>query len=372
MKISEIETIPVRIPLKPERRMKSALGSHEVSEFVLVRLTTDSGVVGCGEATATPRWSGETVRGVQAMIDDVLAPAVIGCDVSDIDQIDRRMEGVTVYNWFARSAIEMACWDAVGKAQDQPVYELLGGPTRDLTIRNRFSLGAYPPEIAAERAAERVAAGFQTIKVKVGTGNETDIARVKAVREAIGADIEMTIDANGGWSDEDARYCLPRLEEFDIRLVEQPLPRGNYRQLKALRSDLGIRVLADESCFDMEELLELVHQDCCDAITLYPGKQGGIQRAVRMAAVAAEYGIPCTIGSNLEWDPGAAAMMHFIVAAPNVCLEEIPGDCLGPSYHEFSIVTDPLQIEGPFTTLTDRAGLGVEVDWEKVEQCRLP
>ncbi len=372
MKITKIEAIPARIPLKPERRMKSALGSHEVSDFVLVRLSTDSGIEGCGEATATPRWSGETVRGAQAMIEEVLAPALIGCDPSDIDSIEERMERVAVYNWFAKSAIEMACWDAVGKDAGSPVYELLGGPVRDLTIRNRFSLGAYPPDVAAQRAAERVSVGFQTIKVKVGTGNETDIARVQAVREAIGPDIEMTIDANGGWSDADARYCLPRLAEFDIALVEQPLPRGNYRELRKLRAESGIRILADESCFDEVELEELIHQNCCDAITLYPGKQGGIRRAFRMAAAAEEHGIPCTIGSNLEWDPGAAAMMQFIVAASNVRIEEIPGDCLGPSYHEFSIVTAPLEFDGPYTTISSRPGIGVEVDWARVEQCRLP
>lgn len=370
MRIKSAEAIAVSIPLTPERRMVSALGRHEVSRFVLVRLITDTGVEGVGEATVTPRWSGETVWGAKAIINHLLGPAVTGCDPADISAVTARMNEVTVYNWFARAAVEMACWDAVGKEAGRPVFDLLGGAVRPLTIRNRFSLGAYAPEIAAERALERVAHGFTTIKVKVGTGAETDIARVQAVREAIGPEIQLTIDANGGWNDREARYCLERMQDLNIELVEQPLPRGNYTELRKLRADLGIRVLADESCFDAVHLRELILQECCDAVTLYPGKQGGISEAKIMADMAAQAGIPCTIGSNLEWDVGAAAMMQFVVSTPNVRIEEIPGDCLGPCYHEFSIVKSPLPVEGPFTTLPDGPGLGVEVDWDVVEQHR--
>jgi L-alanine-DL-glutamate epimerase-like enolase superfamily enzyme len=371
MKISKVEAIPVRIPLKPERRMVSALGRHEVSEFVLVRLQTDNDREGVGEATVTPCWSGETVWGATAIINNLFAAIVEGCDPADIETITQRMESVAVDNWFARSAIEMACWDVVGKSQDKPVYDLLGGAVRPLTIRNRFSLGAYPPDIAADRAARLVTAGFKTIKVKVGTGDDEDVARVRAVREAIGPDIELTVDANGGWSDESARNCLAQLQHCAIALVEQPLPRGDYTQLKKLRADLGIKILADESCFEEVQLQELIEHHCCDAVTLYPGKQGGIRKAQRMASIAEQHNIPCTIGSNLEWDVGAAAMMHFVVATENVQIESIPGDCLGPSYHEFSIVREPLDIQGAFTTLSNRPGLGVEVDWDLVQRHRI-
>ena len=371
MKITKVEAIPVRIPLKPERRMVSALGRHEVSEFVLVRLHTDTGLEGAGEATVTPRWSGETVWGATAIIQNLFAPIVEGCDAADIDTITDRLDAVAVDNWFAKSAIEMACWDAVGKSQNKPVYELLGGAVRPLTIRNRFSLGAYSPEVAADRAATLVTAGFKTIKVKVGTGDPEDIARVQAVREAIGPDIELTVDANGGWSDASARNCLAHLRNCEIALVEQPLPRGDYTNLRKLRDDLGIRILADESCFDEVQLRELIEHNCCDAVTLYPGKQGGIQKAKHMASIAEQNNIPCTIGSNLEWDVGAAAMMHFVVATANVQIESIPGDCLGPSYHEFSIVREPLIIDGPFTTLSDRPGLGIEVDWDLIQHHRI-
>jgi muconate cycloisomerase len=375
MKIAAIETFPTRIPLKPERRMISALGRHEVSDFLLVRVTADDGTVGAGEATVTPRWSGETVWGAEAIVRDVFTPVLLGCnldDNADIIEIDRRLDAVAVDNWFAKSAIEMACWDILGKRRGLPVYELLGGRCRPLTIRNRFSLGAYPPHVAAERAAERVAAGFTTIKVKVGTDPDQDVARVFAVREAIGPDITLTIDANGGWDFYQATSCLKQLADCNIALVEQPLPRRNFTDLHRLRAQTGCKILADESCFDEVEARELIAQDCCDALTLYPGKQGGIRKARAIAEIAQKHAIPCTIGSNLEWDVASAAMLHFIVSTPNVQIELHPGDCLGPFYHEFSIAREPIPIAGPMTTLPDRPGLGIDVDWDRVIANRVP
>lgn len=348
--------------------MISALGKHDVSPFVLIRVETDSGVFGVGEATVTPRWSGETMWGAAAIIEHVFAPVFIGLDPSDQVEIDRRMDAVAVDNWFAKSAIEMACWDIVGRAAGQPVYQLLGGAQRGLTIRNRFSIGAYTPEVAAQRATERVAVGFDTIKVKVGTIPEEDVARVKAVRQAIGPGITLTIDANGGWTAEQAQWSLERIVDCNVALVEQPLVRGNYTELRKLRRATGCRILADESCFDEIHARELIAQECCDVLSLYPGKQGGIRKARTIAKLAEDHGIPCSIGSNLEWDVGAAAMLHFIIATKNMDVEHYPGDCLGPFYHEVSIARNPLKIEGPFSTLNDGPGLGIDVDWDVVER----
>ena len=370
MLIESIETIPVRIPLKPERRMISALGRHDVSEFLLVRVVTNDGRDGWGEATVTPRWSGETCRGAKALIDDVLAPAVRGVDVGDIVELDRRMDGCAVGNWFAKSAIEMACWDLQGRAAGKPVYELLGGACRPLTIRSRFSLGAYEPERARRRAGELVAAGFTTIKVKVGVDPARDVERVRIVRDTIGPGIALMIDANGGWDVETAIRCIRELANCRLEMVEQPIPPGDYTGLAKVRQETGAKILADESCFDLIHAQELIRHDCCDAISLYPGKNGGIRKAREIAELAAQHGIACSIGSNLEWDLGTAAMAHFIVATPNMQIELHPGDLLGPDYHEVSIARNPLQINGPLTTLSSRPGLGVDVDRDVIERFR--
>ncbi|MBS0210102.1 MAG: muconate cycloisomerase [Planctomycetes bacterium] len=366
MKIARIESYTVRVPLVPERRMISSLGSHTVSNYVLVRLLTDDGVEGAGEATATPAWSGETVWGCQAAIDRVLAPPLIGCEVTDIAEIARRMDAVCKHNWFAKSAIEMACWDAWGKGQAKPVYELLGGACRAHKFKCRFSMGAYDLPRARRVAEERIKAGFTTIKVKVGGESDDDLQRVRAVREVIGPDRALDIDANCGWSVETAIRKIRALADCRLAVVEQPTPDGDYEALARVRHETNSVVMADDMCFDLVHARELVRHRACDILNVYPGKQGGIAKAKRMVDFAAEHKIACTIGSNLELDVGTAAMGHLIVACQNMQVEKYPGDALGPIYHEFSVVKKPVVIEGPFVTVPSGPGLGVEVDWDVV------
>ena len=367
MKIIRIETYTVRIPLKPERRMISALGQHVVSQYVLVRLLTDTGVEGVGEATVMPRWSGETVWGAKAVIDQVFTPLLIGCDPHDVVEIDSLMDRACAHNWFAKSAIEMACWDIQGKAAGKPVYELLGGAVRPLAIRCRFSMGAYEPDRARARAQELVAEGFDTIKVKVGGEAARDIERVQIVREVIGPDRKLVIDANCGWDADTAIHCINALESCNLSLVEQPTPDGDYEAIARVRRETRPPVMADDMCFDLIHARELVRNAGCDVISLYPGKNGGIRKSKEIAEFAAQHGVACSMGSNLEWDIATAAMGHLIVACPNIQIEKYPGDVLGPEYHEVRIARNPLKIEGPVVTITDQPGLGIDVDWEVVK-----
>jgi len=366
MKITHVETFQVCIPLIPARRMISALGTHTESRYLLVRLGTDAGIDGVGEATVMPIWSGETAWGAQALVERVLAPLLLDCDPHDLATIGQRMDGATRHNWFAKAALEMACWDIQGKAAGKPVYELLGGAVRPRSIRCRFSMGAYEPERARARALELVAEGFDTIKVKVGGQPEADIARVRAVREAIGPERALTIDANCGWDADTAVACMKALDDCCIALNEQPTPDGDYASLARVRRETRPPVMADDICFDLAHAHELIRNDCCDVISVYPGKNGGITKSRAIAEFAAQHGVACSIGSNLEWDVGTAAMAHLVVATPNLQVEKYPGDMLGPVYHEARIVKDPIDIRGPVVTITDRPGLGVEVDWQVV------
>ncbi|QDU93324.1 mandelate racemase/muconate lactonizing enzyme family protein [Lignipirellula cremea] len=368
MKITGIETYRVRIPLKPEYLMITALGRHDVSEYVLVRLQTDQGVEGVGEATVSPSWSGETPIGTVALIKQFLAPAVIGLDPRDAESVSAAMDAVARHNWFAKSAIEMACWDAYGKAEAKPVYELLGGARRDPTIRCRFSLGAYDADRAQSRAAEILAQGFTTLKVKVGGEPETDIARVRAVRKAIGPEPTLVLDANCGWTADTAIDCLHALSDCNIRLMEQPTPDGDYLGMARVRHQVWPEIMADDICFNLHHAETLIRNDCCDVISVYPGKNGGIQKAQRIAEFAGYHGVACTIGSNLEYDIATAAMGHLVIATENIQVEAYPGDMLGPAYHQAGVARNPLKIEGPQVTISDRPGLGVDVDWEQIKK----
>ncbi len=371
MKITSITTHPVRIPLKPERRMISSLGQHIVSQYVLVRVETDADVDGVGEATVMPRWSGETVWSAQTIIDHVFAPLLIGADPADLVAVDRVMDSAAQDNWFAKSAIEMACWDIIGKNAGKPVYELLGGPVRPLPIKCRFSMGAYPPERVRTTVTMLIERGFTTIKVKVGTNIAEDVERVRIVREIIGPGRDIVIDANCGYSPADAIEAARKMEPYKVGLFEQPTPRHDYDGLADVRRNVDMPVMADDMVFDLGQAIECLRHDAVDVISIYPGKCAGIRKCLEIASLAEEHGVACSIGSNLEWDVATAAMCHLVVGTPNMLVERYPGDILGPEYHEFSIVKEPLRIEGPIVETPGRPGLGVEVDWAVVEKNRI-
>ncbi|MEZ6086477.1 MAG: enolase C-terminal domain-like protein [Pirellulaceae bacterium] len=371
MKITAIKTYPVEIPLKPEFQMISALGQHKVSRYLLVRVETDAGIEGVGEATVMPRWSGETVWSAQAIVQQFFEARLIGVDPFDIEAVDSAMDQAAQGNWFAKSAIEMACWDIQGRELGKPVYELLGGPFRSPTIRCRFSMGAYDPQRASGRAKELVALGFSTIKVKVGTDPETDIERVRVVRDAIGDEPDIVIDANCGYCAETAIHVAHRLSDCGVVLFEQPTPRDDYASLAAVRREIDPAVMADDICFDLNHARECIRNDACDVISVYPGKNGGLRKSLQIVALAAENGVACSIGSNLELDVASAAMCHLVLAHRNMNIEAYPGDIMGPQYHSERIIENPLRIEGPTITISDRPGLGIDIDWSKVESHRM-
>ncbi|MCH2124569.1 MAG: hypothetical protein MK165_07250 [Pirellulaceae bacterium] len=371
MKIKTIEATAVQIPMKPECLMITALGEHRVSDYVIVRVETDEGIEGVGEATVSERWSGETVWGATEILRRVFAPALANFDPTDIATIDERLDQCARGNWFAKSAIEMACWDIRGKVLNKPIYDILGEACRPLTFTNRFSMGAYDVPRARQRAQELIEAGFTTIKVKVGGVAADDIARVRTVREVIGEDCALTIDANCGWNTETAIHCINAMEDCNLALVEQPTLNDDYGGLARVRRETTPPVMADDICFDLIHAQELIRNQCCDVISVYPGKNGGLRKSKQIIDFAAEHGVACSIGSNLEFDVATAAMGHLVVACENMQIEKFPGDTLGPSYHQHSIAKNPLVIDWPTTTITDAPGLGIDVDWATVKRFRI-
>jgi len=373
MRITGITSYAVEVPVHRELRIKSALGTHAVTRLTLIRLETDAGVTGAGEATVTPIWSGETALGAQVMIDHYLAPVVLGRAVDDITGALAAMDAVVALNPFAKAAVEMAMLDAWGKAASKPVYELLGGRVRDHALPIRFSLAAADPDFTAARARERVAWGHRTVKVKVGLDPREDVERVRAVRDVVGPEVSLTVDANGGWSVEDAVWALERMRPLDLALAEQPVRREDLDGMAEVRRRVDVPILADEGVFTLWDAQQALKKEACDVISVYPGKNGGITVSQRIAALAAEHGVACAVGSNLELDPATAAMCHLSLAAPNVAAEKYHGDILGPLYHEVSVAQNPVRFAGGFVHCPDGPGLGVEVDWQIVQSlCIVP
>lgn len=370
MKITHIETIPVEIPINPQRAIRSGRGYHVTSPFLILQVHTDEGIIGLGEVSCTAIWSGEDHVSSARMIREYLEPALKGEDPTQIERLTRIMAKTIANNPFTKSAIEMALWDILGKVAGLPVYRLLGGAVRDF-VTTKFSVSGLEPPRAAELAAWAVEQGFRAMKVKVGINPEEDVARVRAVREAIGPDIRLGVDANGGWSPREALQTIPRLYEYNIIFAEQPVPDLDIAWLADVRRQVAVPVMADESVYSLQDALAIVRAEAADILSVYVGKGGGIGPARKMAAVAEAAGLSCTIGSNLELGIGNAAMIHLGMATPAIAAEVFPCDILSPFYYEGTILTEPLPISAGKASPPDKPGLGVELDMEQVIRFRV-
>jgi muconate cycloisomerase len=369
MPITAVTAGPIQGRVREDVAIVSSLGQHLVGHYVLVRVADDAGRVGLGEASVTSVWSGETQAGAIALVRDVLAPLVVGADPFDTAWIARRLDRAAFGNSFAKAAIEMALLDLQGRTLGVPVYKLLGGRDAapeggDRGVRLKFVVGAVEPGLAAERAKRMTERGWRAIKVKVGRDEHprADVERLRAVRQAIGPDVFLSVDANGGYTVEQAVWAARRFEELDVALFEQPTRRGDHAAMAEVRRRTGIPVMADESVFTPLDALEVIRHGAADVLSLYPGKHGGVRQTQHIAQLAEAAGVPCTIGSNLEREVATAAMAHVTVATPNLQCERFPGDLIGPLYFERPLSQRPLRYAADRLFVPDGPGLGVTLE----------
>lgn len=370
MKITRIETIPVNVPINPQRAIRGGRGVHTVSPFLLLKVHTDKDITGLGEVSCTPVWSGEDQVSAAHFIETIFEPLLVGADARGITKLTNKMQRALANNPFTKAGIEMALWDILGKWLDAPIYQLLGGRVREF-VPTKFSVSGAEPERAVEIAAWAVAQGFRTMKVKVGIEPESDVARVRAVRNAIGPDIRLGVDANGGWSPRVAIQTIRRLYEYNIFFAEQPVPPLDVAWLADVRANVNVPVMADESVSTAQDAMALARAQAADVFSVYIGKGGGIGAARQVAAVAEAAGLTCTVGSNLELGIASAAMIHFAIATPVVRAEEFPCDILSTFFYESDLLAEPLPIRAGQASPSEKPGLGVELDDERVEFYRV-
>jgi muconate cycloisomerase len=378
MPVTAVTAEPISGQVRRDLAIISSLGEHMQGQYVLVRVQDDAGRVGLGEASVTAVWSGETQSGTIALVREVLGPLLLGADPFDVEWLCRKMDRAVFGNSFAKGAVEMALLDLAGQVLGVPVYKLLGGRALPLTpdpspqrgegskdggIRLKFVVGAVEPALAAERARRMVERGWRAVKVKVGRDAHprADVDRLRAVRQAIGPDVWLSVDANGGYTVEQAVWAAARLEELDVALFEQPTRRGDHAAMAEVRRRSGIPIMADESVFTPADALEVIRHGAADVLSIYPGKHGGIRPTQQIAKLAEAAGIPCTIGSNLEREVATAAMAHVTVATANIQCERFPGDLIGPVYYETCLTREPLHFQADRLWVPEGPGLGVHV-----------
>jgi len=370
MKIERLEAIPVRIPSKAGLSTKTAHGTHATSDYVVLRVYTDEGIIGLGEATVAPRWTGETSGTCLSLIHELIAPALVGQNPLAISQLRQRMDRVTKLNPFTKAGVEMALWDIAGKAANMPVSQLLGGVVRE-SMPIKLVIGALDLPVARKLAERFLTMGATCLKVKTGINPDEDVARVQAVREVAGPDIPITIDSNCGWNLTTARQTLHRLAKFNILLAEQPIPPNDPAAMARLRATVPMPLMADESVFTLTDAWTVAAAGAADILSVYPGKHSGIAGTVEIVNVAKAAGLVCAIGSNLELGIGTAAMLHVAAALETIDSETYPADLVGPLYHEADLLTEPLELGPPAAKCPTRPGLGVELDEAQLKKWRV-
>ncbi len=362
LKVSAIEMFPIRVPFL--RAHKIALGSAEGREILVVRITTNNGLVGLGEAIAHPGFSGETLGALKAGV-SALTECVLGENPVQLNKICALMDKKLYANYGAKGALEMALFDVLGRAFDAPVYNLLGGITQE---RFPVSRSASHSDIEKDLAEVReyLNEGYRIIKVKVGVlPVGKDVERVRAIRDLVGAAVSLRVDANQGWDVPTALKFIRGVEDCGLEFVEQPLPKPDLDGLAYLRSKWITPILADESAATEHDVLEIIKRKAADFISIKLVKSGGILAARRIAALANSAGIKCYLGSQTETSIGTAASLHYALSAN--CFD-YGGEIYGPAFFKKDITKQSIRIEGGDIYPSQEPGLGVELDMDRIHE----
>jgi L-alanine-DL-glutamate epimerase-like enolase superfamily enzyme len=314
MKITKVECLPLTLPYR--RPFVLSSGAVNGSDGVLVKIHTDEGIVGIGDSGhgAEP-YSGETQDSLMSLIVNVYAPHIlIGEDPFDIEKLMARMERAVKQNNQSKAVVDYALHDIMGKALGVPLYKLLGGKSAEKLALGHICNTGTSEETAAE-AKRVVAAGFRVLKVKVGAlSPDEDVENMRIIRQTVGPDIQIMIDANGAWTYFEAMRVLRKMERYDIAVAEQPLPWWDVDGLARLRRKVNTPVFADESAWELSDLLRIIEKEAADGLFIKVAKAGGISRARKWVAIARAAGLSvscgCMTGSGFE----AAAQAHFLIS----------------------------------------------------------
>jgi muconate cycloisomerase len=365
LKITHAEVLLTKIPTKRLHRMSFATTRHQ--ECVYLRLQTDEGIVGLGEAPHMAGYSGagETQATVALQLRERLLPAILGKDPMQIEARQIDMDRAVPWNPRAKSAVNLALYDIVGKAFNTPVYNLLGGLFRD-KVPLSWSIPITDNEAATTEAVEMAERGFRILKMKTGHEEpEHDVQRFRAVREAVGDNIRMRADANQAWDVPTAIRVIRQIEPHNIEFMEQPVKIWDLDGLAEVRQATNTYIMADESANSPMDVLNLAKKRSVDLISIYINNPGGILNAKKMAIVAEPAGIGCYVGGALEGPIGARACLHFAASSPNVSWGcEMNGQFL----LETDLGVEPIGFEDGALVVPQGPGLGGDLDAGKVAQ----
>lgn len=359
MKITDLRARAIRIPRAS--KLTTSYGSEDGATTVLVEIDTDDGVKGVGQASVDAPFYGETADGMLVNIRRHLAPALIGEDPFAIAHLHAKMNAVLPHHWFSHSGVDMALWDVKGKALGAPLYELLGGKVREgLDLMGFVAFGT--PEEMADTARRQLDVGYTVLKMKVGMVPEEDLARYRAVADAVGDRAVIQVDGNTGYSLAQAIPTLARMEAIGaLGAVEQPVAR--LEDMAELARRLQTPVMADEAIYPPADAIEVVRRKAASIALMKLGKHGGVHNVARIGAIFEAAGLSLSIA--IYYDLIGIAASHLAAALPCVTWPS-PDTELADS-----ILATPYRHENLKIRAPSGPGLGVDLDWDKVDHYAL-
>ena len=362
MKITDIRTYPTSFPIPAANRVALGIGTAVKRDAVVVKVTTDEGLVGWGEAH-----HGRAHTAVAKLIDTTLRQLVLGMDAHDIAGVWQRMyrfqlasHGMGAGACLAMSGIDMALWDIRGKALGLPLYRLLGGSRRPIpAYAGGVSLGYQPPQALIEEAKKSIDQGYRALKLRVGDAPARDIERMRAVRQAFPG-VAILTDANIGYAPEDVRVVMPAMDELGIGWLEEPFPAHDHRSYREAKSWGRTPLAAGENHYTRFEFNRVIEDGAITILQPDLSKTGGITEALRIAALASAWKLPIHPHSSMT-GLNHAATIHFLAAIDNGGYFE--GDVSKSNRFRDELVENPGHIDRDGNVFPlDKPGLGLEVN----------
>lgn len=358
--ISTIDIYRFSIPMEP---FTIATGTMDHAQNVFIRINTKAGFYGVGECSAFPMIVGETQDTCLIMARE-FAKLWKGKDALNIPERLQQLHNFIAGNTTIKSAFDIALYDIAAKNAGLPLYRYLGGEKH--TIETDITIGIASPETMANKALSFKQSGAHILKVKLGKNAVEDVERIKQIREAVGSELKIRIDANQGWSFEDAVFALQAIDKYDIEFCEQPMRTWYDDRLPELMQLSPVKIMADESVYNHHDARKQINSGSCNYINIKLAKSGGIHEAKQIHDLAAQKGIPCMMGGMLESRIALSAKLHFVYASPNIKFYDMDTCMLG---HLEDPCVAGVTYDGYNLNIDDMPGIGADADEAFLEKC---
>ena len=372
--IRSVETVLVQLPTRREHKWTGL--TETIGRYLLTRITDSDGRVGWGEAPALKDWGGEFGRYfgestliAKTLIENYLGPALIGVELGDFVEMHARMDAVVKGYPYSKAALDFAAYDVTGRWLNVPVYTLLGGKARSRVLVTH-SIGLISIVEAAQEVAKVAAEGIKTIKIKIGVDPKRDIEMVRTIRETVGDDVELCVDANEGYRTAgEAIMTVRAMEKYRLKYVEQPV-MGIERIAEVARA-IDPPVMADESAWNAHDVIQISEARAAEIVSIYTTKPGGLYKAMEVAAVCRAAGIICNVNGSVETGVGNLANIHLAAAAPAATLSCVvpvstPAEWqtgqVGGIYYRDDLIAAPMRLVDGAIEVPTGPGMGLQFD----------